>query len=1237
MSLPTEGFLEFRGRLASVTTQELHVASRVLTLAYQTVLSSSPSCQLLDNNNNNNNDTRPLWRWTNLTLSLTGPINNNSLIAQLPDRPFLVQFQGTLECFGCNTNSTLFPTTTTAASSSLSAQTLRQSSKEEEEQQQQQHQDVSIEYRNGGAVAKKKKSKTAAPATTAPATTAPTTAPPLPSPTRAPVTAAPTTMAPSASLRIRYLPCPTECNGPPISAFVSEVNTVLDALVANQTLQGITALSGNDNDNNNNSTDDNDGDSLVVELEPQTECLEQPFTEFEATVLLDFIVQNDTESLQPNEQRVLELAFMESYNGIKLGDGSTCDPFFRSLTNVQLDNQDTSFNRRQLFQSPKQQQQQQQQQGRSLLQTIQVNTTNNNATFNNVSFNPLIPLTFRYRLTGRCNGCRRDLQLFDEGSRRRRRRGRQLLQQKDPSNGLTKPQTQLPQRLRFMLQSQSPEDLCVCPANPQEERGPSREEFRSTYSDTVTALVEEGILEVDLQVGEELAEVTPVDCPARVGGFNSSLFVQLVGFPTNFVPEEIEALEQLFVLVYNTLVQSFCDPFFRTLQSTRIVEFLDENGNPLDLNALNPNEPITFLVGFDTVGRCRGCSPNSNLFDNTNRLLKQSEDEEEEEDDDDRHELFWSRLDKQRHQQQHHHHHHRRLEQDKECFCDLLALESERPPTEAEFQQLYTVAVSRFELPSILGVGPIDEPNPTASPSSSPSTSSPTVFDQDLLDSLSIYSVDVDAALGGDPLPEGQTPLYRFDSLPNNGTNATVEGERVDGSGTVTLVVSNVLFDWDQDIAPRFQDQVDNATANFAAQRQFRAELLNSTLSGSNGTLPLAGLLVSYLDDAGNTVVQLFPFSALDDPNFFPQLTTTTENGRKKKRKLLPSRSLVPDARRTPWESAYGTRSDSTTEYSTWDGRWLLLQEEEQLSNSCDSFVADAIANCTGNGQSLFPLNQPCLVETEREHTSRLVSIEAARQAFAVEARNLRQDITVRRAVLLLVGIIECLSSSSSSSSLSSDPLCLSQQIGQANQLIVNELVALDTQIEDTTANFVAQETMSCVQAQTHVQECFECTSCHVGAVLSDVECCTDADCSTESFFCASHVCLASGDLSFALEWVGQDNLDLTVGTAPTGVFPFFVARTDPRGSFGKHTEAITYGGTSSSSSMPLRNGFFHFAVSSNDNDDGLNDAWVLTVRERGVVVMVETGTALQSFGYVYRAQPVTQSHPSQAPFLAPI
>ena len=708
----------------------------------------------------------------------------------------------------------------------------------------------------------------------------------------------PTLPTPPSNTMFNLLPCPV-CTGPTSASFLGNYSAALDVLVANSTITSIDYL----------------GDQ-IVQLE-NIVCAEH-VTEFFSDVFVEFMIAgNETRNVTEQERQTLEEAFRASYNALNSLNNETCDPFFREIIDVELSEKtDVTFNRR------------------HLLPTAQDDSmADSNVPVHNT---PVRPTVFLLNVRGNCRGCRRDARLYDEGLRRR-----SLIGLHNSRAG--------ERQLQGLNENPPTTDDCVCAVQPEEFRAPTREEFIAVYNNTISTLVDAGELQF-VEAVAEVVEVDQVECPNEVSNFTTTMFFDLAGFPAKMNASEEALIVDSFVFVYNSIVEEFCDPLFRTVTNANVVQLLDATGNPInDENPASPDVNVNYTVVFQAEGRCRECPPNSNLFDDgtfpgQRRLSLQG--------------------------RRPGHRMSRRMEQESTCYCDTDATEvtEERTPSEAEFVQEFADAVLTLGLSSVAKVVEVEEPNPTASPTitasptSSPFPSSaPSAFNEALFQALFNVPFSVDTAVFG--TTNSTFPIYTLESRPDR--PGPYSGWREDGM-TFTLQVTNFVVRW-----PVLKRQGDFTVENS------ESDLVRGVLTGpTNVSLALDVLILTMFDESGAiNEIQMTPFDSLNGA------------GATRQRALSESDLLY-------------TNDDQTG-----------VQSSRKLQDMCSDFFAQAF-NDTGclEFQAVIT-DQDCVSTVETEYSAGIAKIEQDR--VTLEDRRYEETSTIasNKLVTFTQGSMVCVSS----------------------------------------------------------------------------------------------------------------------------------------------------------------------------------------------------------------------------------
>ena len=936
--------------------------------------------------------------------------------------------------------------------------------------------------------------------------------------------------------------CP-ECIPPTAANFTVAYSMTIQALAANGTLQNV--------DRVNN----------VAELENVT-C-DTNVTFFETDVFVDFV--GDPNQSSPPEIAALEQGFLETYNALNVFDSTNCDLLFREVEQVEIVDTAAEFNRR-------------------ALQGMTTNATN-------ATLPPAIvlrPFVFLFRIRGRCRGCRRDANLFDEGISLRR--GLQQLDEAhmDGTGALS---------IRH-LQQEQPAD-CVCAIGADDFRAPTREEFTAAFNSTVQFLVLEG--EVDfVEEVVETAEVEPLVCPAP-SEFETEVFLDFFGNPDVTTSFEELALENGFVSTYNFLAETYCDPLFRTVLEAEIVGVGENEGLPPALRQLQgggvvndtapplaPNatvfRPFRFL--FRVRGRCRGCRRDANLFDDGIRLRSNSGG--------------------------------RRLEGSVSdtCFCDTNPVDF-RAPSEQEFETEYNNTVIALELPNVAAVLNVDEPNPTTSPSiapamapsdmpsmkpslppvtpspvtpspvtpspvtpspvtpspvtpspvtpspvtpspvtpspvtPSPVTPSPTTAAPSVTQVADPAALDFPYSLAdlvfGGFTPRDRLPLYFLDSAGWNETEDVFEAFRFSDESSVTVSIESVGATWET------LQATNNITftgddLEFVLSNNIRATVVIGFLFGQNATVgDFGGIVVSTNVDA-----ILIPFFNLSAIPLLPQVESNAlEAPRSKGRNLEEGEELGREGGAAK-KAEKGKEQTQEDIMANWEriGSWL-----EQASSSsqrrlqaflnittCDGFLSEVGSSLVCSEDDFFVANSTCTADAAFIYEVASASILSPVVDFQNEFQVRITLWLYKRAADMAVGYVGCLM----------NPFrllteCMSEvhrsatvvAVEDLNQ-IVADLLVLQLSVE---AFASAQFTGLCESVRSLAEECFSCELCSVE--FPGVDCCSNEDCVNLQGLCISNTCVTDGNPRFTLTWTGDDDLDVHVIT-PFGFEIYWDNTTDP-------------------------------------------------------------------------------------------
>jgi hypothetical protein len=118
---------------------------------------------------------------------------------------------------------------------------------------------------------------------------------------------------------------------------------------------------------------------------------------------------------------------------------------------------------------------------------------------------------------------------------------------------------------RFLQDDEMAVSYCFCPLNA------TIQEVQPTIQEFVEAL--QGQLEDDgvpLEV-KDAQELEP-SCSKDTVSFFKTVIVELATCEAGLIDNDISLLEDAFVSTYNGLAMEYCDPYFRTLETAKIIE-----------------------------------------------------------------------------------------------------------------------------------------------------------------------------------------------------------------------------------------------------------------------------------------------------------------------------------------------------------------------------------------------------------------------------------------------------------------------------------------------------------------------------------------------------------------------------------------------------------------------------------------------------------------------------------------
>ena len=367
-----------------------------------------------------------------------------------------------------------------------------------------------------------------------------------------------------------------DCKGPTVQTFLDAYNTTIALFRNLGTLQSVTSV---------RSATEIQGPNCTEEF-------------FDTNVFID-LEATDVPVLTGEEIMSLERGFRDAYNQLNTPTDQTCDSFFRTIQEAVYLPDVTLLNRR-----------------RQLQDITNPNLPGAPTAAPSVDISSLLNLrffVFVFRVRGICRGCRRDANLFDDGTRLRRALMEALAAQQQSPRQL--------QPLPVPLQQEEPPDnTCACPAGATDFAPPSTTEFASAFNQTVATT----LTRVDAVI-TNVVEVDPVPCSPEVTEFVAELNVTFSGFPDQITGNETNLLEFGIGQSYNELAQSYCDPSFRSILGATLVSIDTPTQETLAARRLQTFNssllPSLVVTVFRVQGRCRGCVSDTGLFDEGARRL----------------------------------------------------------------------------------------------------------------------------------------------------------------------------------------------------------------------------------------------------------------------------------------------------------------------------------------------------------------------------------------------------------------------------------------------------------------------------------------------------------------------------------------------------------------------------------------------------------------------------------------
>jgi hypothetical protein len=290
---------------------------------------------------------------------------------------------------------------------------------------------------------------------------------------------------------------------------------------------------------------------------------------------------------------------------------------------------------------------------------------------------------------GSCRGCKTNGKLYDDVSGRRA-----LAAAMSPFSYSGFASDQSARRgLQTNATAASPD--CACPAGNPAFRAPTTTEQQATANTEIAAFTQTGQLTAITSV-QDVTSLVTVPCAPTISSFETTVTIQLNGAAgtLNFTADDLLTIIGGFTETYNTIAEHYCDPFFRSIESTALVSVQQQR-------RLSTTSFSFLSLVLKSKGSCRGCKSNTKLFDDTSgrRWLQQQRS------------LSINPEFVER----------RRLQTAGQCFCDATPV-ADRAPTSSEF----SVAFNNFTT-EVLDVGVTAVKETPGNSTGTTGTSSPTI------------------------------------------------------------------------------------------------------------------------------------------------------------------------------------------------------------------------------------------------------------------------------------------------------------------------------------------------------------------------------------------------------------------------------------------------------------------------------------------------------------------------------
>jgi hypothetical protein len=196
-------------------------------------------------------------------------------------------------------------------------------------------------------------------------------------------------------------------------------------------------------------------------------------------------------------------------------------------------------------------------------------------------------VSYLFHVVGRCKGCNKMSALLKPQAATRGRELELNLQERTVGQGGLR---------KAQVEDAQESESCACEA-------PSKSSFLTFYQTSFSEGASTSALR-DIKDVSEVDGLDPLLCSGDIVSFSETLIVELEICDMAVIDQDIGFIEESFVSTYNALVKEYCDPYFRFLETARVVE----------QGALTPAGNLP--VELEVTGKCSGCDPDkASIYD----------------------------------------------------------------------------------------------------------------------------------------------------------------------------------------------------------------------------------------------------------------------------------------------------------------------------------------------------------------------------------------------------------------------------------------------------------------------------------------------------------------------------------------------------------------------------------------------------------------------------------------------